>query len=256
MKADPEKLSSRKARNRKNGITYYQAHTEDLLSRNLLWRQGNVAKCLWREARRRSLQKGVPFTLRPEDIIVPDVCPVLGTPFRLGSGCSLDESPTLDRLRPELGYTKENVQVISYKANRIKNNATLEDMAHLVDFYTNPLQVCVEVHPDQEVLRKRLWSRRRREARGRGLEFNLTLDDLLVPLCCPVLGIPLIPNSKSGPCANSPTVDRIDNTQGYVPDNIVVVSSKANRMKNNGNLAELKQVLLWMKQTLGAYAQP
>jgi hypothetical protein len=36
-------------------------------------------------------------------------------------------SPTIDRIDPRLGYVPGNVHVVSHRANRIKNNATLEE---------------------------------------------------------------------------------------------------------------------------------
>lgn len=39
-----------------------------------------------------------------------------------------EDSPSIDKVIPELGYVRGNVWVISNKANRIKNNATLEEL--------------------------------------------------------------------------------------------------------------------------------
>lgn len=55
-------------------------------------------------------------------------------PLALGSGLS-DMSPSLDRLIPSKGYVKGNVVVVSWRANRLKNNASLADLRALVDFY-------------------------------------------------------------------------------------------------------------------------
>lgn len=43
-----------------------------------------------------------------------------------------NNSPTIDRINPKLGYIKGNVWVISNKANRFKNDATLEELELLV----------------------------------------------------------------------------------------------------------------------------
>lgn len=45
-----------------------------------------------------------------------------------------DGSPTLDRIVPEKGYVKGNVAVISHKANRIKNNGSLEELEAVVSY--------------------------------------------------------------------------------------------------------------------------
>lgn len=56
------------------------------------------------------------------------MCPVLGIPIFSGRGKQIDNSPNLDRIVPEKGYVPGNVRVISAKANRIKSNATAEEL--------------------------------------------------------------------------------------------------------------------------------
>lgn len=69
-------------------------------------------------------------------------------------------------------------------------------------------------------------------ARLRQIEFNLTIEDIVVPNICPILLIPMKFNKKVlGD--DSYSVDRIDNTKGYIPGNIGVISYKANRHKAN-----------------------
>jgi len=55
---------------------------------------------------------------------------------------------------------------------------------------------------------------------------------------------------RSCPHANSPTLDRIQNDQGYIPGNVIVVCSKANRIKNNGCLVDLILTMLWLYWTM------
>jgi hypothetical protein len=69
------------------------------------------------------------FDLRVEDISIPEICPVLGIPIAVGnSNGPSPNSPSLDRFIPELGYVRENVRVISWRANRLKSDATLEEI--------------------------------------------------------------------------------------------------------------------------------
>ena len=86
------------------------------------------------DAKKRSRQQKIPFSLTLDDIIVPTICPVLGTILMVGKGKVTPDSPSLDRLRPELGYIRGNVAVISYRANRIKNDATYDELLRLVDY--------------------------------------------------------------------------------------------------------------------------
>lgn len=74
-------------------------------------------------------------------------------------------------------------------------------------------------------------------AAARGLEFNITKDDLALPTHCPILGIEL---SFEGPSKeNSPSLDRIDNSRGYVVGNVQVISWRANRLKSDATKEEL-----------------
>lgn len=83
------------------------------------------------------------------------------------------------------------------------------------------------------------WARDR--ARRRGLEFDLTIDDIHIPDLCPVFKVPLSTNA-SRPCGFSPSLDRIDPTIGYVRGNVIVVSYRANRLKSDASLLELLAV--------------
>jgi len=77
-------------------------------------------------------------------------------------------------------------------------------------------------------------------AKAKGLEFDIVLDDIDFPRYCPLLGIKLDYNAKGAANKKSPSLDRIDNTKGYTKDNVWVISYKANTMKNNASLKELK----------------
>lgn len=75
-------------------------------------------------ARKLSIECSVSFT----DFEIADVCPLRRVPFEVGSGQHSDNSPTLDRKDPRLGYIKGNVWVISHKANRLKGNFTPDEL--------------------------------------------------------------------------------------------------------------------------------
>lgn len=79
--------------------------------------------------RQRAKRDGIAFDLKSEELSVPEVCPVLGIPlFRQRGNGPRDNSPSLDRIDPSKGYTKDNVRVISYRANRIKGNCTAAEL--------------------------------------------------------------------------------------------------------------------------------
>lgn len=78
-------------------------------------------------------KNGLAFNLTPEylESIYTDSCPIFGVKFIRGNK-SLDQSPTLDRLDPKLGYVQGNVTYISARANRIKYDATVEELGQVI----------------------------------------------------------------------------------------------------------------------------
>jgi len=107
---------------------YYDSNKSAINSRAFERKSQDPRKSLVVSARQRAKEKGIPFDLTSEDFVVPDRCPVLGIPIFVGKGGYGPNSPTLDRLIPELGYIKGNVTVISFRANLIKSDATLEEV--------------------------------------------------------------------------------------------------------------------------------
>ena len=84
-----------------------------------------------------------------------------------------------------------------------------------------------------------LWLRVRDRAAREGQEFTILETDILIPTHCPYLGIELViaPPLESRDSALS--LDRVDNTKGYIPGNIEVISYLANRMKNSATKEQL-----------------
>lgn len=97
-----------------------------------------------------------------------------------------------------------------------------------------------------------MLNRARHRASRLGIPFTLTLTDFSIPTHCPVLGIPLFihKGGKPGFFPNSPSLDRLDNTQGYIPGNVLVISARANALKSNATIAELQRVLTYMQSPL------
>lgn len=89
------------------------------------------ASRMLRGAKARAKELSLPFNLVPEDIKIPEFCPVLGIQLKPGSN---DTRPELDRIVPSLGYVKGNVCVISGRANRIKWNASLKELEAVTEY--------------------------------------------------------------------------------------------------------------------------
>lgn len=86
-------------------------------------------------AKSRAKRKGILFDLVLDDIVIPEYCPVLGVPlFKSKTGSANENSPSLDRLDNNKGYTKDNIKVISYRANRIKVDATVEEVEKVLNY--------------------------------------------------------------------------------------------------------------------------
>lgn len=88
-------------------------------------------------------------------------------------------------------------------------------------------------------------------AKARGIPFTLDLDYLvsIAPKTCPVLDVELNWCFRSSkPTANSPSIDRLNPNLGYVRGNVAWLSYRANRIKNDASLAELKKLINWIEQ--------
>jgi len=81
----------------------------------------------------------------------------------------------------------------------------------------------------------------KQRAKRKELDLNIDLDDISIPSHCPLLGIELVMSGDPSHY-NSPTLDRIDPSKGYVKGNVWVISKRANCIKTNATLAEISKV--------------
>jgi len=102
----------------------------------------NQSKRLLYNSRNRAGKIGIDFNLVEDDIVIPETCPLLGVKLERNTGkkTASDFSPSLDRIDSSKGYVKGNVWVISYRANKIKNNASLEELKLLVTNLENKIK--------------------------------------------------------------------------------------------------------------------
>ena len=98
------------------------------------YREKNPEADMLRIVKQSARIKGLAFNLTKEDIVIPDMCPVLGIPL-FKDGTKGANTPSVDRIKPELGYVKGNILVVSLLANRIKTNATAEQILAVGKFY-------------------------------------------------------------------------------------------------------------------------
>lgn len=114
----------------------YQRPTHHIaeLIKGKRWRENNVVTVMLAKAKSRAKKAGVTFSLHKEDICIPLYCPVLGVKLRRAFDYRSESSPSLDRLIPSLGYTPDNVRVISNRANTLKNNGTATEFRLIADY--------------------------------------------------------------------------------------------------------------------------
>lgn len=85
---------------------------------------------------------------------------------------------------------------------------------------------------------KHLWMSAKRRAVRRGLEFTISIEDVVIPTHCPVLGIEILVEAGKSVQPGAPSIDRIDNSLGYTPANVRVISHRANALKRDATRAE------------------
>ena len=111
---------------------YQQTHKEEHRKYYRNYREKYPNRALYHAAKSRAKRKGLEFTIEYEDIVIPEICPILHTPIICSAGHGTPggkmSSPSIDRIDNDKGYIKGNVQVISHKANSMKFNASKEEL--------------------------------------------------------------------------------------------------------------------------------
>ena len=94
------------------------------------------AKNRFRRKRQNCKQGKWEFSIEFEDLIWPTYCPILGIKLEYSSAFDqkVEGSLSFDRIDSSKGYIKGNVQIISWRANRIKNNGTAEEHRKIADY--------------------------------------------------------------------------------------------------------------------------
>jgi hypothetical protein len=136
-----KQIEYRKGPGKQADIRYREKNREHIRNKNRVIIDGEinwtpVIYNMWRNAKRRAESKNIPFSITKEDIrklFEHPFCYYLGTPLipSLG-GFSPETSPTLDRVIPDNGYVLGNIVLCSFRANGIKDRATLEDLKQII----------------------------------------------------------------------------------------------------------------------------
>lgn len=223
----------------------YLANKEEIAEKLKAKRRAMPQKYMFNAAKYRAKKVGIDFSLVPDDIIVPQICPILGIQISITDLKREKQSPSLDRLDNSKGYTKDNSWVISSLANSMKNDATFEELVLFAKWIVGESNFSTE---DQEIEHKvlRRWhSGIKARCKRDGIIFEILPDDLYLPKVCPVFGEVL---SKNLPACSKmlPTVDKIVPELGYTKENIQVISMQANTMKSKATKLELFSFAGWV----------
>ena len=134
---------------------YRQTHREELVGKAAArWQKDREKNCrkarqrriedpafgMYHQAKKRAKERNLAFEITIDDVVVPQRCPALGLELKAGKCHACDSSPSLDEIVRGKGYVKGNIVVVSYKANTMKNNATIEELVRVAEFYKCLLQ--------------------------------------------------------------------------------------------------------------------
>lgn len=118
-----------------------QEQKKEIANKNRDWYRLDIRKRLLWRAKERSNKEGILCNLDLEDIIIPEVCPLLKVPFIYGGKYDKWFTYSIDRVDNSKGYIKGNIQVITYLANTMKSHASKQQ---LITFATNILKLLKE----------------------------------------------------------------------------------------------------------------
>lgn len=122
----------RKKNKRAFAIFERSPHRKAQKRKNRTSPRGRILNVL-RETKHRARKLGIEFDLTFDDVVIPTHCPVFGMPLTFGK--LWDHVPSIDRIDRAKGYTKDNIVIVSMRANRIKSDATIDELKRLAAFY-------------------------------------------------------------------------------------------------------------------------
>ena len=94
----------------------------------------------FRAKRYNAIRIGWEWTIDFGDLDWPTHCPILGIELDYFTPVAQENSPSFDQIDASKGYVKGNVHIISWRANRIKNNGTAEEHRKIADYLDSIVQ--------------------------------------------------------------------------------------------------------------------
>lgn len=152
MKQSEARKAQMRAYSRRRSAEKRATKSSEYAEYNQQWLRENPRNVLVNRARSRANKQGVPFDLTVAGLYWPTHCPVLGLALRYERGTGVvkggrPESASLDRIDPTKGYVPSNVRVISWRANKLKADATLCELEKLVAYVRQETMVALSETP-------------------------------------------------------------------------------------------------------------
>ena len=170
------KIKQYRIDNKENTKKYqhlYRENNQELKDKKKEYYNNNLPQQLLSFARRRSLKNNIEFSITKQDIInifpKNNCCPIFKTKFTVGNKIHCPKSATLDKIDNSKGYTPNNIHIISYKANQIKNNATLNEIITI----KNSLMCPIKNYKVNIKNKSYLWYGAKQRATKNNIKFNL-----------------------------------------------------------------------------------
>lgn len=149
-------------------------------------------------------------------------------------------------------YYNNNKDKYKEASKKYYNKNKEKFKTHAKEYYINNKDKYIQAQNKYLIIiENRLFRSTKISASKRNLEHTISREDISdkLTVCCPILNIPF--NLTKGYHEYNPSVDRIDSTKGYIPENIQITSVKANRMKSNATKEELIAFANWILDTYG-----
>lgn len=142
-------------------------------------------------------------------------------------------------------YAAENKQkTYETKLKRINKNREAYLQKCKEYYYANITKIRDYVDRNKSAF---LYRGAKRRAKQQNLEFEL-VEFPNIPELCPIFLCPFNLSARNKSDLYSPTLDRIDNSKGYINNNVRVISHRANVIKNDASKQEIKKLIDWIKQ--------
>ena len=217
------------------------------------------AKRLFKSTKTNAITKALPHSLILEDLLpLPRKCKYLEVEIDYSTinndgGLRTRYGPCVDVIDRELGYIKGNIEIITSLASKMKLNCTKEELITFMNSINHRHKINPKNIPENKEIEsigfiKSLVYRTSLSPKVKSgkREFCISYKDLLpFPIYCPYLCVELVYHDKYTNVDNPirrrdvATIDRINSSKGYIPGNVMIISDKANSMKNDATKEEL-----------------